>query len=181
MRRWGRRLAFVAAAVDIIGGVVLATAADSEALGAAAVVVGLLGVVVMVLVRPTEVPTGHAVTLTVEPRQPEADGAALGMPVVHNGAAEAITTEELARFAPGWTRRSTPVWLSAGPSFTPSSKPPSAFPGALGTVADTLMADPEPADVEALRAVRLLLERQLDRLDVLLLTVSADRLRDEEG
>ena len=86
----------------------------------------------------------------------------------------------LARFAPGWTRRSTPVWLSAGPSFTPSSKPPSAFPG-CGTVADTLMADPEPADVEALRAVRLLLERQLDRLDVLLLTVSVDRLRDEEG
>jgi hypothetical protein len=46
----------------------------------------------------------------------------------------------------------------------------------LEVVADHLTSDP---DVEELRAVHVLLTRGLDRIDSLLLAMSADRLADE--
>ena len=46
----------------------------------------------------------------------------------------------------------------------------------LDDVAEQLMVDP---DFEALQAVHVLLARQLERIDNLLLAMSADRLTDE--
>lgn len=54
-----------------------------------------------------------------------------------------------------------------------------ALLGTIDVVAAAIATDDR--DVDALRAVRLLLQRQLDRVDGLLLALSADRLDDEHG